>query len=550
MFIIAIVALVAAVIYQRTFVVIAKRKREALRRNIAKEREATADIISLSRDTINAGMSEDEFLKRFIEYVVRSLKGSGGAILKLTPEGGRFQGCAVAGIFPPLKQLSPQVSGQLLAHAKKHTEFIKNQVFDISPSQIDSLCMDNGFAYFEAPQRPSWISESFTKDAPVFLIAPIRLNTRTRGVAIVTSGVEFDWHSLKMDDGKSLVRLAAIATLGLEVISVFKERQEYEERLQNAREEGMIQVSTGIIHNIGNAITVAKLVVTDLQEKIPSSKEERPDFFIANELLPMIKGSLAQGNLAEFLQNDPSGKECLPVMEELLKHQSTNADAAAALLKSLSAKLNHISEIIELQQRFVGELGTENMTHISEVVNASIKIFEESFNKRSVGIETVYDGEVPEVLIDPSMVIQVYINIIKNAIEAMDAEPPSAKSHKLKIRVAKEELDGRLCAVSYISDNGPGMPDDVKARIFEFGFSTKRAHGGGYGLHSCQATVKKYGGTISVDSLPGEGTTFKIAIPLNRSEQPKTETQKIPIPEKSKEGPDPSAQSPEKPAAA
>jgi len=512
----AIIALVAVVAYQRTFVVIAKRKREALRRNMSKEREATADIISLSRDTINAGMSEDEFLRRFVEYVVRSMKGAGGAILKLGPDG-RFQGCAVAGIFPPLKQLSPQVAGQLLAYAKKHTDFIRGVTFEITPAQIDEICLDKGFAFYK-DSRPPWIPESFTKDAPVFIIAPIKINTRTKAFVIVTSGVEFDWHNLKVDDGKSLIRLGAVASLGLEVIRVFKERQEYEERLQNAREEGMIQVSTGIIHNIGNAITVAKLVVSDLQEKIPRQAEERPEHFIVSEVIPALKKRVEDGSIGEFLRNDPSGSQFLAVMDELLSHSMQTSDQVVALLKSMASKLNHISEIIELQQRFVGELGTENMTQLSEVVNSSIKIFEESFNKRNVKIETDYESNVPEVLIDPSMLIQVFINITKNAIEAMDAEN-AGKQHSIKIRLFKEDLEGKPHATVSIADNGPGMPDDIKARVFEFGFSTKRQNGGGYGLHSCLATVRKYGGAINVDSKIGEGTTFKISLPL-KPEQP------------------------------
>ncbi len=507
----AIAVLVALAVYQRTFVVIAKRKREALRRNMSKEREATADIISLSRDTINAGMSEDEFLRRFVEYVVRSMKGAGGAVMKLGPDG-RFQGCAVAGIFPPLKQLSPQVAGQLLAYAKKHTDFIKGVTFEITPASIDELCLDKGFAFFK-DSRPSWVPESFIKDAPVFIVAPIKINTRTKAFVIVTSGVEFDWHSLKPDDGKSLIRLAAVASLGLEVIRVFKERQEYEERLQNAREEGMIQVSTGIIHNIGNAITVAKLVVSDLQEKVPRQVEERPEHFIVNEIIPALRKRIEDGSVGDFLRTDPSGSQFLAVIEELLGHSMQSSSQVVGLLKSLSSKLNHISEIIELQQRFVGELGTENMTHLSEVVNSSIKIFEESFNKRSVKIETDYESNVPEVLIDPSMLIQVFINITKNAIEAMDAEATD-KKHAIKIRLFKEEIEGKQFATVSIADNGPGMPDDIKARIFEFGFSTKRHNGGGYGLHSCLATVRKYGGVINVDSKIGEGTAFKISLPL------------------------------------
>jgi len=70
-----------------------------------------------------------------------------------------------------------------------------------------------------------------------------------------------------------------------------------------------------------------------------------------------------------------------------------------------------------------------------------------------------------------------------------------------------------------IKDNGPGIPDDIKNRIFEFGFTTKmksNANARGIGLHFCLDSVNKYCGLIEVDSKVGEGAAFKVLLPISR----------------------------------
>jgi signal transduction histidine kinase len=159
------------------------------------------------------------------------------------------------------------------------------------------------------------------------------------------------------------------------------------------------------------------------------------------------------------------------------------------------------------------------MTHLSTVVDSSIKIFEETFNKRGVEIKTEMDSNVPEVLIDPSMMTQVIMNLVKNAVEAMDSEKSSDKKHFLKIKLTSNELIGVPAAIVEVTDNGPGIPEDVKEKVFDFGFSTKGAGiSRGYGLHSCMETIKKYDGTLVVESELGKGTTFRITIPVAPSE--------------------------------
>jgi len=205
-------------------------------------------------------------------------------------------------------------------------------------------------------------------------------------------------------------------------------------------------------------------------------------------------------------------------MKELLSHIGTNAGESSLMLKSMSDKLFHISEIIELQQRFMGELGTENMTQLKNVIEASVTIFDESFNKRGFKINTKLDEKVPEVLVDSSMLTQVFINFIKNSIEAMRTENDKTKKYALNISLNAEERDDKNYAVIKISDNGPGIPDNIKEKMFDFGFSTKKEKNSssrGIGLHFCMDSVKKYGGFVDVDTEIGKGSCFTICIPIN-----------------------------------
>jgi hypothetical protein len=125
------------------------------------------------------------------------------------------------------------------------------------------------------------------------------------------------------------------------VLKVFKERQEYEVNLRAAREEGMMQVSTGIIHNIGNAVTVAKLSVQELQDKLSAKKEERPESLIIGEILPQLKKHLQDEDIVDFLKNDQIGSQYFEIITELLSHTNNLAEESSEKLKSLGNKLNH-----------------------------------------------------------------------------------------------------------------------------------------------------------------------------------------------------------------
>ena len=134
------------------------------------------------------------------------------------------------------------------------------------------------------------------------------------------------------------------------------------------------------------------------------------------------------------------------------------------------------------------------------------EMFEDTFEAQHVSLKRRQDPKTPLVSFDSQQMRQVIINLIKNALEAM----PQGGELTLATRVKPPHLE-----VS-ISDTGQGMPPEVKANIFQPYFTTKEK-GTGLGLAITQNILQEHGGSIAVDSAPGQGTTFTLKILLEEA---------------------------------
>jgi two-component system, NtrC family, nitrogen regulation sensor histidine kinase GlnL len=136
---------------------------------------------------------------------------------------------------------------------------------------------------------------------------------------------------------------------------------------------------------------------------------------------------------------------------------------------------------------------------------------------RGLVVARDYDTSIPEFRGDREQLIQAVLNVAHNAAQAL-AERMAAASARLvlRTRVARQATFGRqrfrLALELHIEDNGPGVPDDIRERIFH-PLVTGRADGSGLGLTLAQTFVQQHHGTIECDSTPGR-TVFKILIPL------------------------------------
>lgn len=122
-------------------------------------------------------------------------------------------------------------------------------------------------------------------------------------------------------------------------------------------------------------------------------------------------------------------------------------------------------------------------------------------------------GPIPEIDCDPSRLIQVFLNLLINAIQAIEGEG------EIRIRTWEEEDAVRVS----ISDTGKGIPIELQSKIFDPGVTTRKAEGGsGLGLFICRKIAQQHGGRIDVDSEPGKGATFTLVLPTRRTQERKT----------------------------
>ncbi|MCC6547439.1 PAS domain-containing protein [Candidatus Sumerlaeota bacterium] len=155
---------------------------------------------------------------------------------------------------------------------------------------------------------------------------------------------------------------------------------------------------------------------------------------------------------------------------------------------------------------------------INRIIETIVELITPECESRGIGLTVQLDAEIPQVLIDAEQIQQALLNIIKNAVEAIEGDggaihvETSLKSDHVLIDV---------------EDNGVGIPEADRLRIFEPYHSTK-FHGTGLGLMMVYRIVKAHRGAIGLSSEEGAGTTFSIALPLDERPVRLLESEVIP----------------------
>jgi signal transduction histidine kinase len=143
-------------------------------------------------------------------------------------------------------------------------------------------------------------------------------------------------------------------------------------------------------------------------------------------------------------------------------------------------------------------------------IAAALEMIRGRLERRGIVVD-VRAGEVPPVAASATQLNQVFLNLLVNAMQAIDA----SRGEGGRIVVDAQARGDQVCVE--IRDNGCGMPPDVQAQIFDPFFTTKSAGDGtGLGLSISHGIILDHGGRIEVDSAPGEGTCFRVVLPVSR----------------------------------
>ncbi|MBC7311638.1 MAG: HAMP domain-containing histidine kinase, partial [Rhizobium sp.] len=178
-------------------------------------------------------------------------------------------------------------------------------------------------------------------------------------------------------------------------------------------------------------------------------------------------------------------------------------------LRLIDEQIHRVSQIVTKLLQFAKPeeyAGYVERHRVADVISDCLPLVQHLLGKADIDIERD-DGATRQVLMNRTELQQVLINLIVNAIHAMP------DGGRLRLISRDETGDGRDGIRVDVVDTGIGMTPDVLSRIFDPFFTTKRRQGTGLGLSISQTLVRRQGGSLTVESEPGKGTTFCIWLP-------------------------------------
>ncbi|WP_051749295.1 ATP-binding protein [Nevskia soli] len=267
-----------------------------------------------------------------------------------------------------------------------------------------------------------------------------------------------------------------------------------------SRQAGMAEIATNVLHNVGNVLNSVNVSANLVADNVRKSK-------VSGLARAVALLQEHEADLGAFLSEDPKGKLVPGYLAQLAEHLRADQEATLKELESLRGNIDHIKKIVSMQQSYATVSGITETVSVIDLVEDSLRMNEGSCSRH--GIKTVREyGEVPPIKVDKHRVLQVLVNLLRNAKHACDDSGRSDK--RMTVRVAS--ADGRV-RISVI-DNGVGIEPENMKKIFNHGFTTRKS-GHGFGLHSGALAAKEMDGSLTAHSDgPQQGAIFTLELPL------------------------------------
>jgi PAS domain S-box-containing protein len=151
-------------------------------------------------------------------------------------------------------------------------------------------------------------------------------------------------------------------------------------------------------------------------------------------------------------------------------------------------------------------------TSIANVIDKTLQLVENRLYKQKIAVEKILEPDLPTIHADPPQLEQVLVNLYLNALDAM----PEGGNLTVEAKITQSNSTAPIAMIT-VMDTGSGISETDLPKIFQPFFTAKKRRGMGLGLPICQRIVKNHGGRIEVESQSGQGTSFKIHLPLEHS---------------------------------
>jgi signal transduction histidine kinase len=213
-------------------------------------------------------------------------------------------------------------------------------------------------------------------------------------------------------------------------------------------------------------------------------------------------------DLGAFMTSDPLGQKLPEFLEKLAKRLLEEQTVILSELQLLNQNIDHIKDIVAVQQNHAKRVGgVREIITPDQLMEDALRMNSSSLARHEIEIKRDY-GDVGAFSFEKHKVLQILVNLIRNAKHALSDSEREDK--KLALRVAAES---GVVSIS-VGDNGVGIPAENMAKIFAYGFTTRKS-GHGFGLHGSMLAAQEMGGSLTAHSEgAGKGAVFTLQLPV------------------------------------
>ena len=280
-------------------------------------------------------------------------------------------------------------------------------------------------------------------------------------------------------------------------------REAQSELLDIARQAGMAEIATNVLHNVGNVLNSVNISAELLTRKLRSSKA-----LGLGKVVQLL--SEHKDDLGTFISHDEKGKMVPGYLSQLADAIASEQQSMRDELVQLTASVDHIKDIVSTQQSYAGVAKLEEPLRIEQLLEDALRMNTGALTRHHVAVVREYE-DLPVVMGDKHRLLLILINLISNAKQAMSDLPGRSRQMTLQVRIVNDSM----LTIS-VKDDGEGILPENMARLFTHGFTTRK-DGHGFGLHSCAlAAIEMKGRLLAHSDGPGKGAVFTLELPLKR----------------------------------
>jgi len=299
----------------------------------------------------------------------------------------------------------------------------------------------------------------------------------------------------------------ALEELSLDKSLLFAKRKHY----RKGRHPFFVNVNISLAKYGESEVVIAS--TPDITESV----EKETQLIQASKMTTL--GQMAAGIAHEINQPLNVIQVCADFFLKMIdRGQTIGEDDLKSMASDIGKNVQRAAAIIQHMRDFARQsVAARNKININDPIRDVFKVLGHQLRVHQVELVLELDPAIPSIMADHNRLEQVFINLVTNAVDAMDEKqgrPEYGNSEKL-LKI-KSFAENGVVSVT-VSDNGIGMSNEVIGKLFEPFFTTKDVgKGTGLGVSISYGIVKDYEGTIEINSKIGEGTTFKVKFPAVR----------------------------------